>query len=69
MARFNDEIITDDEKIREKSMKECGMYLQACLPENELKNLKEEWKRVGGYKTIPLWKYAFENIKVSYNVN
>lgn len=31
MAKFNNEIITDDEKARENAMKECGMYLQPCL--------------------------------------
>lgn len=31
MAKFNNEIITNDENIRENAKKECGMYLQACL--------------------------------------
>lgn len=66
MARFNDEIITDEEKLRETSMKECGMYLQACLSEGELEDLKEDWNEAGGYKAIPWWKFAFDNIKVSY---
>lgn len=66
MAKFNNGIITDDEKLRETSMKECGMYLQACLSEGDLEDLKEDWKESGGYKTIPWWRFAFDNIKVSY---
>lgn len=69
MARFNDEIITDDEKMRENAMEECGMYLQACLSKAELEDLKEDWKEAGGFKVIPWWKFAFDNIKVSYDSN
>lgn len=67
MAKFNDEIITDDAKAREIAMKECGMYLQSCLPKEELERLKEDWKNAGGRKAIPWWKFAFDNIEVSYN--
>lgn len=67
MARFNNEIITDDEKLREKAKRECGMYLQACLTAGELEDLKEDWKEAGGFKVIPWWKFAFDNIKVSYD--
>lgn len=67
MAKFNNEIITNDEKLRETAMKECGMYLQSCLPEEELEKLKEDWKEAGGFKVVPWWKFAFDNIKVSYN--
>lgn len=66
MAKFNNEIITDNEKVRENMMKECGMYLQACLSAGELDDLKEDWKEAGGVKAIPWWKFAFDNIKVSY---
>ena len=66
MAKFNSEIITDDEKARENAMKECGMYLQCCLLAGELEDLKEDWREAGGYKAIPWWRFAFDNIKVSY---
>ncbi len=69
MARFNNEIITEDERLREKAMKECGMYLQSCLSAGELEDLKEDWKEDGGFKVIPLWKFAFNNITVSYKSN
>lgn len=69
MAKFNNEIITDDEKERERAMKECGMYLQSCLSAGELEDLKEDWKEAGGFKSIPWWEFAFNNIKVSYNSN
>lgn len=67
MAKFNNNEITSDEKEREKATKECGMYLQACLSEDELKELKEDWNQAGGYKVVSWWKFAFDNIKVSYN--
>lgn len=53
MAKFNNEIITDDEKLRENAMKECGIYLQSCLSAAELENLKEDWREVGGREVIP----------------
>lgn len=65
-AKFNNEIITDGEKAREIAMKECGMYLQACLSAGELEDLKEDWREAGGREAIPWWKFAFDNIKVSY---
>lgn len=69
MAQFNNEIITEDERLREKAMKECGMYLQSCLSAGELEDLKEDWKEAGGFKVIPWWKFAFNNITVSYKSN
>jgi len=66
VAKFNNEIITDNEKVRENAMKECGMYLQCCLSTGELEDLKEDWREAGGYKAIPWWRFAFDNIKVSY---
>ena len=66
MAKFNNEIITDDKKQRENAKQECGIYLQSCLTKEELEKLKEDWKKAGGYKAIPWWKFAFDNIKVSY---
>lgn len=53
MAKFNNEIITDNEKVRVNMMKECGMYLQSCLSSAELEDLKEDWKEAGGYEAIP----------------
>jgi hypothetical protein len=69
MAQFNNEVITEDERLREKAMKECGMYLQSCLSAGELEDLKEDWKEAGGFKVIPWWKFAFNNITVSYKSN
>ena len=69
MAKFNNEMITDDEKLRKKAMKECGMYLLSCLSAGELEDLKEDWNEAGGLKVVPWWKFAFDNIKVSYNSN
>lgn len=69
MAKFNNEVITEDERLREKAMKECGMYLQSCLSAGELEDLKEDWKEAGGFKVIPWRKFAFNNITVSYKSN
>ena len=69
MAQFNNEIITDDERLREKAKQECGMYLQACLAKEELEKLKKDWNAEGGFKVIPWWKFAFNNITVSYKSN
>lgn len=65
MAKFN-KAITDNKELREKAKEECGMYLQACLSDGELEDLKEDWKEAGGFKVIPFWEYCFNNIKVSY---
>ena len=69
MAEFNNEIITDDEKIRENAKQECAVYLQACLPKDEFEKLKEDWQKASGSKVIPWWKFVFDNIKVSYSTN
>lgn len=69
MAQFNNEIITDDEKLREKAKQECGMYLQSCLTSKELERLKADWNAIGGFKAIPWWKFAFDNIAVSYKLD
>lgn len=50
-------------------MKECGMYLQSCLSAGELEDLKDDYNKAGGFKVIPWWKFAFDNIKVFYNSN
>lgn len=69
MAKFNNEIITDDKELREKAKQECGIYLQSCLTSEELGRLKADWNAAGGFKVIPWWKFAFDNITVSYNSN
>lgn len=67
MAQFNNEIISDDETVREKAMMECGVYLQACLSKEDFDKLKVAWENAGGFKEIPWWKFAFDNITVSFN--
>ena len=62
MAQFNKFVC---EKNNEVAKTECGMYLQACLSEQDYMKLKKDWKSIGGYKVIPLWQYAFENIDVN----
>lgn len=69
MAQFNNEIITDDEMLREKAKQECGVYLQACITKEELEKLKKDWNAAGGFKVIPWWKFAFDNITVSYRAD
>lgn len=62
MAEINTMIATDTERTRQ----DCGIYLQACLSKEEHEKLLEDWKAAGGFEVIPLWKFAFENIEVSY---
>lgn len=69
MAEFNDKIITDDIELREKAKKECGIYLQSCLTNEEYELLNSTWEKIGGFKVIPWWKFAFENIEVKLKEN
>lgn len=62
MAEINTMIAIDNERTRQ----DCGIYLQACLSKEEHEKLLEDWKAAGGIGVIPLWKFAFENIEVSY---
>lgn len=64
MAKLNTEVF--NEKYKDVAPKECGMYLFECLSEEEKVKLKGYWEKVGGYKTIPWWKWCLDNIKVSY---
>ena len=66
MAKFNDELITCNNDIKEKQMKECGMFLQACLSKEENEKLHADWEAAGGFEVTPWWKFAFDNISVSY---
>lgn len=61
MAELNDNSVI----ITEKTQKECGMYLQSCLSNKELEELKTIWNESGGCEKIPWWKFALENIQVS----
>lgn len=62
MAEINTMIGIDTKQTRQ----DCGIYLQACLSKEEHERLLEDWKAAGGIGAIPLWKFAFENIEVSY---
>lgn len=70
MAKLNletvDKLSTNYERSVEIINRECGMYLQACLSEQELQDLNEDWIRAGGYPEIPYWKYCLDNIEVKY---
>lgn len=59
MAKFNDTVIDEIQYRRE-----CGMYLQGCLSKSDLKKLEDNWNKIGGFKTIPWWKFVFENVEV-----
>lgn len=42
-----------------------GIYLAACLSEEETKELKEKWKQNGGYKAIPWYEWVLQNVSVN----
>lgn len=65
MAKFNEEIF-NVEALTDSDKKIVGIYLQALITTEELKQLKEDWKSIGGYEKIPYWKFCLENIDVSY---
>lgn len=65
MAKFNEEIF-DLNALNEKDLAYIGVCLEALLTKEELDKLKQDWKNIGGFETIPLWKFALNNISVSY---
>lgn len=66
MAKFNEEIF-DVNALTEKDLSYIGVYLQALLTKEELNKLKQDWKSISSFETIPLWKFALDNIDVSYH--
>ncbi len=60
MAQLNDKVLINKEEVQMN----CAVYLQGCLSNEEYEQLKEDWNKIGGRKTMALWKYAFENIEV-----
>ena len=45
------------------------MFVAACLPEEEVNQLKEAWHQQGGHQGTPWWKFVMENTKVSIDLN
>lgn len=68
MAKFNEEIF-DLNKLGEKDLAYIGVCLEALLTKEELDKLKQDWNNIGGFKTISLWRFALNNIDVSYKRN
>lgn len=44
------------------------MFVSSCLTEEDENNLKEEWKKQGGFKAIAWWRFVMENTKVSLDI-
>ena len=44
------------------------MFVSSCLTEEDESKLKEEWKKQGGHKEIPWWKFVMENTKVGLDL-
>ena len=65
MAKINEEIF-DINALSEKDLSLMGVYLESLLTSEEFEKLKADWNAAGGFKIIPLWKFALDNIKVSY---
>lgn len=65
MARFNEKYI-DLTKFEEPELKNAGMLLVSFITDEEQEKLRCDWNAKGGYEVIPFWKFALENISVSY---
>lgn len=66
MAVLNKDYFSEEAYNDEKVHMELAMHLIGFLTNEELDKLKEDWKANGGLETMPCWKFALENIKVSY---
>lgn len=66
MANFNKEIFNID-ALSDRDMSHIGVVLESLLPAEQFEQLKEDWRAAGGYEVIPLWKYALNEIQVSYS--
>lgn len=64
MAKLN--LDNFSEEYRDKAPLEASQYLYQCLSEDVQMKLKDDWKSLGGAKTIPFWKYCLEHIDVEY---
>jgi hypothetical protein len=65
MAKFNEEVF-NVEALSRKELSLVGVYLESLLPPEQYEQLKKDWKDQGGVEKIPLWQYALNQIKVSY---
>lgn len=55
------------EEYANKAEEQCGLYLFACLSEDEAKKIKDDWNEAGGYENMPWWKWCLTHINVYYN--
>ena len=62
MAKFNGNIFGTENM--ENEMKQCSVYLQECLPKEELEQLRADFNRIKPNE--PWWKYVISHVKVSY---
>lgn len=61
-------MIPSKQKVEYKTLDDLkwyGMYIAACLSDNQTKDMKEAWERAGGVKANPWWKFVLEHTKVS----
>ncbi len=65
MAKLNENLV-DLTKFEESDLMNAGMLLISFLADEELTKLRKDWNEKGGYEVIPFWKYALDNVKVSY---
>lgn len=44
------------------------MFISACLKEEDIKALKEEWLKQGGFKKISWWLFVANNTKIELDI-
>ena len=62
MAKLNENFVV----FEESDLMNAGMLLVSFLTDEELAKLRKDWDEKGGYEVIPFWKYALDNVKVTY---
>ena len=67
MAQFNDEIF-NVQALTDKEKSYIGVSLQSLLPTEQYNRFKSDWEKKykDNTKEYPLWKYALDNIDVTY---
>ena len=58
---------TEGFKNPEIALMECSCFIYNCFSTETRIAIKEDWKRSGGIKNMPWWKWCLEHCHVSYD--